>query len=92
MPLIVDTCNLSTDDRLKMYPSPHQSARLPNLEMLKALSYLLSHLLSKQNCNILHLVGRFICLFNNVSSQTTVLQYDTDINDARPIKQHTYCV
>lgn len=68
------------------------SARLTNSEMLKVLPDHLSHLSPEQRSDIINLINRFSCLFQDVPSRTPVAQHDIDVNNARPIKQHAYRV
>lgn len=80
------------DDDLLTRHSSHQSARLPNSEMLRVLPSQLKHLSGEQQCDITQLIHNFPCLFSDVPTRTTVLKHDIDVKDARPIKQHPYRV
>ena len=97
-PVVPHSCALTVSeahdlpDDVTVHPSSHQSARLPNSEMLKMLPSQLSHLSPEQQDDITALTDHFPCLFSDVPSRTTVIQHDIDVNDARPIKQHPYRV
>lgn len=82
----------NAEDGLRVPQSSLQSIRLPNSVMLQRLPAELRHLSDVQQCAILHLVGEFPCLFNDVPTRTTVLKHNIDVRDAKPIKQHLYRV
>ena len=71
--IVTDHPNRSETDDLEMRNSTHQGARLPNYEMLKTLPSQLCHLTAEQQQDVVDLVYRFACLFNDVPTQTTVL-------------------
>lgn len=79
-------------NELNVSVPPPQSTRLSNSEMLNKLPELLSHPSSEQKSDIIALVNHFPCLFQDTPSRTTVTQHDIDVNNARLIKQHAYCV
>lgn len=83
------------DDDLAVHSSARPSARLSNSDMLKEFPNVLSHLSPEQKADILALINRFFCLFQDVLSRTTVAQHDIDVGNAKPIKKkkkHAYCV
>lgn len=91
--IVTDHPNRSETDDLEMQNSTHQGARLPNSEMLKSLPSQLCHLTAEQQHDVVDLVYRFACLFNDVPTRTTVLKHDIELKepkDQRPIKQHPY--
>lgn len=79
-------------DDLIARASTHQSARISNSEMLEKLPSLLSHLSHDQKVDVMSLVNTFFCLFQDVPTRTTAAQHDINVDGARPIKQHAYCV
>lgn len=70
----------------------HQGVRLRNSQALQALPSELQHLTAEQQQNVVDLVSRFPCLFNDVPTQTNVLQHDIVVTNPRPLKQHPYRV
>lgn len=52
----------------------------------------LSHLPSEQQSDLTHLINDYLCLFGDVTSRTTVVTHDIDVQIARPIKQHPHRV
>lgn len=80
------------EDDVKTRHSSHQTARLPNSEMVKTLPSQLGHLTCAQQSDIIALVDSFSCLFSDVPTRTTVLRHDIDVKDAKAIKQHPYRV
>ncbi|XP_030216443.1 uncharacterized protein LOC115546817 [Gadus morhua] len=81
------------DDEVQLMGHPtRQGVRLPNSEMLEALPSRLDHLSTEQQGDVTNLINRFPSLFNDVPTQTNVLQHHIDVNNAKPIKQHPYRV
>lgn len=68
----------------------YHTARLPNSEMVQLLPQQLQYLSTDQQHDITELIHRFLFLFNDVPTQTTVLQHDINVKEAKPIKQHPY--
>lgn len=81
-----------SEDELKTPHLSHQTARLPNSEMLKTLPTQLCHLTSAQQNDITALIGHFPSLFGNVPTRTSVVMHDIDVKGAKPVKQHPYRV
>lgn len=77
-------------DGLILRHSFQQCARLLNSEILKDLPSLMTHLSDSQKQDIIQLIGDFSVLFNDVPTQTSVLQHDINVNDSLPVKQHAY--
>ena len=80
------------EDYLKTRSSSYQRACLPNPERLKMLPSQLSHLSCAHHSVMTELTGRFVCLFEDVLTRTTILQHDIDVYDTKPIRQHPYRV
>lgn len=70
--------------------SPQTSCRLLNSEMLSNLSSLLGQLPKNQMADIKSVICKFPSIFQDVPTQTTVLQHDIQVTTSRPIKQHAY--
>lgn len=66
--------------------------RLGNSEILKNLDGYLSHLGPVANADVSSLLFEFQSIFSDVPSETTILEHDIDVGDAKAIKQHTYRV
>ncbi len=66
------------------------SGQLLNSIILKGLEVHLCHLTLNQRKDIVALIEDSRSLFCDIPSQTTVLQYNINVDDAQPIKQHPY--
>lgn len=88
--IVTDAAGLPDNDRLAMPHLSYHTAHLPNSEMLQLLPQRLQHLSADQQHDVIELIHRFLCLFNDVPTQTTVLQHDINVEDAKPNKQHPY--
>lgn len=60
--------------------------------MLKTPTSQFEHVTPEQLRDITDMVNHFPCLFSAVPPQTTIHEHDVDVNKAKPIKQHPYCV
>lgn len=74
-----------TEDEFEIDPS-HQSAILSNSEMLEKITTLLFHLKDSQSMDVCALAHKYPEVFNNIPTQTTVLQHAYRVN---PIKRKT---
>lgn len=80
------------EDGIVLRNAPHQCARLANSVILKDLPSHFMHLTEVQRQDIVELIRAFPSLFNDIPTQTTVLQHDINVENAIPIKQHPYRV
>ena len=60
--------------------------------MLIQLPAQMEHLASDQKKDLALLVNRFLSVFQDVLSRTSVLEHDVDVGNAVPIRQHPYRV
>lgn len=60
--------------------------------MLQQLPSLVTHLSESHQTELCMLVQSYLELFNDVSTQTTLLQHDLDVARSKTIKQHAYRV
>ena len=73
-----DAAEPTDDDEVQVMRHPsHQGARLPNSEMIEVLSSRLDHLSIEQQGDVTY-INRFHSLFNDVPTQTNVLQHHID--------------
>ncbi|XP_057704204.1 retrovirus-related Pol polyprotein from transposon 412 isoform X2 [Corythoichthys intestinalis] len=79
-------------DGLNEKHSSTSCARLQNSEVLMNLEVYLAHLSSPARSDICNLIHRYSRLFQDIPSQTKVLEHDIDVEDHKPIKQHAYRV
>lgn len=66
--------------------------KFSNSVALQTLPFLLSHLNSSQQADVVNLLQSYRSLFSDIPSQTHVLSHDIDVGDSKPIKQHPYRV
>lgn len=88
--IVADAADLPDNDGLATPHLSYHTVHLPNSEMVQLLPQQLQHLSTDQQHDITELIHRFLCLFNDIPTQTTVLQHDINVKDAKPIKQHPY--
>ena len=81
--IVTDQSDLSVNDDLEL---------CLNSQALQVLPSQLQHLTAEQQQDVVDLVSRFPCLFNDVPTQTNFLQHDIEVINPRPIKQHPYRV
>lgn len=63
-----------------------------NTEALSKLDSLLSHLSQPQKSELSTLIKSFPCLFNDVPTQTHLIEHDIEVGETKPIKQRFYRV
>lgn len=80
----------AVEDGLLLRNTPQQCSKLDNSVILTELTSHLSHLSDEKMHEVIELITSFPSLFSDVPSQTSVLQHDIDVQDAKPIKQHAY--
>ena len=90
--IVTDQSDLSVGDDMEPCPFLHQGVHLRNSQALQVLPSELQHLTTEQQQNVVDLVSRFPCLFNDVPTQTNVLQHDIVVTNLWPLKQHPYHV
>lgn len=79
-------------DGLVLRHTLQQCARLCNSEVLKSLPSHMEHLESDQIADLVVLVNRFLSVFQDIPSRTSLIEHDVDVGNAAPIRQHPYRV
>uniref|UniRef100_A0A3B3H3T2 Gypsy retrotransposon integrase-like protein 1 n=1 Tax=Oryzias latipes TaxID=8090 RepID=A0A3B3H3T2_ORYLA len=64
--------------------------RLLNSELLSSLDVHLAYLDCEKRADIVAILHRYLELFSDVPTCTSVLEHDIDVGDALPVKQHPY--
>lgn len=75
--------------------SPNEAVlqvRLNNTEKLAGLDSLLGHLDGEQHEELKYLIFQFPSLFSDTPTCTSLIEHDTDVGDAQPIRQSFYCI
>ncbi len=80
------------EDGLIVRNTPQQCSKLENSAILSNLSSHLSSVPNEKRGDVMALIMSFPALFSDVPSQTSVLEHDIEVRDAKPIKQHPYRV
>uniref|UniRef100_A0A3B1IW77 Gypsy retrotransposon integrase-like protein 1 n=1 Tax=Astyanax mexicanus TaxID=7994 RepID=A0A3B1IW77_ASTMX len=75
---------------VQLHAPSEVAAKLSNSQALVDLPSNLTHLSSEQRNDVLCLVKDFSSLFNDVPTQTTVVQHDVKVTSSVPVKQHPY--
>lgn len=65
---------------------------LKNSESLAILEGLVKHLSCKQCSELKSMLIEFSVLFSDTPSRTHLIEHDIDVGDAKPVRQHFYCV
>lgn len=68
------------------------TGRLNNSAYLNRLETQLVHLSETQRADVFRLINSHPSLFSDTPSRTHLIKHDIDVGDAKPIKQHFYCV
>lgn len=92
MTALVSLPSIEVEEEEFKVDSSQQTARLGNSEMLTQLESLLAQIDEDQSSDMWILVHKYLELFNDISTQTTVLQNDIEVRGATPIKQRAYRV
>uniref|UniRef100_A0A8C2BUT8 Gypsy retrotransposon integrase-like protein 1 n=1 Tax=Cyprinus carpio TaxID=7962 RepID=A0A8C2BUT8_CYPCA len=80
------------EDNLVVHEDQMSCTRLNNSAVLNDLDAYLAHLPNDQRTDIIELMSRYLTLFSDIPSQTTVLMHDIDVGNSAPTKQHSYRV
>ena len=78
------------EDGLELRHMLQQYERLCNSGMLKKLPSQMEHLDNDQTNDVILLINRFLNVFHEVPSRTSILEHDVDVGNAAPIRQHPY--
>ena len=78
------------EDGLELRHTLQQCERCCNSKMLTRLPSQMEHVGSDQKKGLILLINRFLSVFQDVPSRTSVLEHDVDVGKAVPIRQHSY--
>ncbi len=87
----VPTMPVSDDEGLDPGESVTQGC-LANTEALRNLGVMLKHLPDVQRLDMSDLINYYVFLFPDTPTQTTLIEHDIDVGDAKPVCQHYYCI
>lgn len=80
------------EERLPCLDSVVVHGCLKNSESLSKLHVLLGHLPESERADLSEIIRAFLGLFEDIPTQTHLIEHDIDVGEAQPIRQRFYCV